>query len=399
MLLKSLKKEYSNYKLHEKSIMYYMVDSSLDDNTVEELFVRMNTGGSQLSNAEIILSKLTTKWKSKARNRINGLIDSINNGHNKENKYIYDFSIDLDLIMKSYLVLLDKQSVSFKLSKILNDDNLINEMENKFEPISYALKNAFAFVKEYGFDHKVLRSNNAIIPIAYLIYKHNLYSEKSNYFLETKKYIPLQKTIIRWLCVTILSGFWSGANDSNLVLIRKTLNEYNGKIENLDFYQQLKSNSSIAGDMNKDIDFINNTLLTSSYNSSNTYAILCILYLNNKNFTSYIRNQYDIDHIFPQNKFKDAILDENNIDINKRAFYKENYNSLPNLQLLTPKENREEKRHKYFDEWINEYYDPSKIEDVLETHYIDKVYKFDQFETMFNKRKKVLAEKLLEIFK
>ena len=87
--------------------------------------------------------------------------------------------------------------------------------------------------------------------------------------------------MIKWLCVTILSGFWSGANDTRLVLIRKTINSYKGKIKDLDFYNQLKTNNDLASFMKIDINDINNTILKYTYNSSNSYSVLCILYLNN----------------------------------------------------------------------------------------------------------------------
>lgn len=396
---KSKKKIFRLYdKLNEESIMYYMVDNSLDDDLIEELFVRMNTGGNQLSNAEIILSKLSTKWESNARNLINQLIDDINNWHKEDNKYVYDYSINLDFVMKAILVLLDKQSVSFKLNDILKNDELIKEMENNFENIGYALKNAFAFVNEYGFNHNVLRSNNAIIPIAYLLYKNKIYNSKSKYFFDSTKYKNLQKSMIKWLCVTILSGFWSGANDTRLVLIRKTINSYKGKIKDLDFYNQLKTNNDLASFMKIDINDINNTILKYTYNSSNSYSVLCILYLNNDKSSNYIRSHYDIDHIFPKSKFNDQYFDEKNIDEKNRKFYKENYNLLPNLQLLTEKENRSDKRDKDFDVWIKEFYNENEIQNVLENNYIDKVYKFNQFKTMFNTRKKVLANELLKIF-
>ena len=376
--------------LEEQSIMYYMVDNTLNDEEIEELFVRMNTGGSQLSNAEIILSKLSTKWKLNARYLVNKLIDDINNRHQEKDKYVYDYLIKLDFIMKSTLVLLDKQNVSFKLNDILNNDDLINEMENQFENIGYALKNAFTFVKEYGFNHNALKSNNAIIPIAYLIYKNKLYGSNSDYFLKQSKYKNLQKTIIKWLCATILSGFWSGANDKDLVNMRKAINEYKGSIISLNFYNQLRSVSDIKISLDE--------VLKYSYNSSCSYPVLCVLYLNNEAFSNYIREKYDMDHIFPKSKFNDKYFDEENIPEKDRHFYKDNCNLLPNLQLLTQKENREDKKAKYFDVWINEFYTEKEIENVLKNNYIDKVYKFNQFKLMYNNRKKALADKLKEIF-
>lgn len=387
-------------KLNEKSIMYYFVDNKLDDDSIEELFIRMNTGGNQLSNSEIILSKLSTKWEINARDSINKLIDDINNWRKdpKDNKYKYDFSINLDLIMKSYFVLLDKQNVSFKLGEILNNDKLIKEMENSFEKIEQSLKNAFAFIEAYGFNHNVLRSNNAIIPIAYLIYKHKLYSKNPRHFLEKSELISLQHSIIKWLCVSILSDFWSGANDTSLVNIRTILSNYKGDIKNLDFYHKLKSNSEIGSNLTINKKMIDDTILNYSYNSSNAYSVLCILYLNNKN-TDYIKHTYDVDHIFPKSKFCEKIYNEQGISKSDRKFYKNNHNLLPNLQLLSKNENRVDKKDKYFDEWIEEYYKPNQIKELLTNNYIDKVYKFNEFKEMFNNRKKALSKALLEIIK
>ena len=125
---------------------------------------------------------------------------------------------------------------------------------------------------------------------------------------------------------------------------------------------------------------------------------MCILYLNNDKSSNYIRSHYDIDHIFPKSKFNDQYFDEKDIDEKNRKFYKENCNLLPNLQLLTEKENRSDKRDKDFDVWIKEFYNENEIQSVLDNNYIDKVYKFNQFKTMFNTRKKVLANELLKIF-
>ena len=105
-----------------------------------------------------------------------------------------------------------------------------------------------------------------------------------------------------------------------------------------------------------------------------------------------------MDHIFPKSKFNDKYFDEENIPEKDRHFYKDNCNLLPNLQLLTQKENRADKKAKYFDVWINEFYTEKEIENVLKNNYIDKVYKFNQFKLMYNNRKKALADKLKEIF-
>lgn len=387
-------------KLYNRSIKYHMVGRNLDDDSVEELFVRMNTGGSQLSNSEIILSKLSTHWKKlNARDEVNSLIDKINNYHrNDDDKRVYDYSISLDFVMKSMLVLLDEPSVTFKINKIINDGNLLTKMEDRFNSIKDVLKAAFAFVKKYGFTHEVLRSNNAIIPIAYLLYKKLPKGETYKSFLDNKEYINLKKSMIKWLCFTILSNYWGGANDTLLVSLRKAINEYTGDIKDLDFYNYFKSID--ARSSSRKMNY--NTLLNLSYESNNAevYPVLCVLYLNNNNYSSYIEGRYDVDHIFPQAKFNDECYDENNINKKKRKFYNKNLNLLPNLQLLKAVENREEKKAKYFDEWIREFYKTDdEIRRVLNDNFIDEVYKFDQFKIMFEKRKETLAKKLEDIFK
>ena len=382
-------------KLYSRSIKYHLVGNALDDDSVEELFVRMNTGGSQLSNAEIILSKLSTQWKKlNARDQVNGLIDDINHYHkDSEGKWVNDYSINLDFVMKAMLVLLDQPSVSFKIKNIINDGDLIICMQDKFPEISEILKITFNFVNKYGFNHDVLRSNNAVISIAYLIMK---LKDKRKDFLESNDYENLRKSLIKWLCVTIISNYWSGANDTTLVSIRKAINNYNGDYKDLNFFDYFKSNSSLPAI--KKINY--NNLLSKSYDKNNgdIYPILCVLYLNSNNFIKYVEGHYDIDHIFPESKFNDECYDANNINKKKRKFYTNNYNLLPNLQLLKSTDNRKYKRDLYFDEWVRKYYKtPTSKKQLLKDNYIDKVYSFDEFRIMFEKRKETLTRELKKI--
>ena len=155
------------FKLYEiihknKSINFFLEkDESLDK--VLNIFIRVNSGGTQLSYSDLLLSIATAQWKEKdAREEITSFVDEIN--------AIGDgFNINKDFVLKSCLVLSDFKDIAFKVDNF-NQQNMI-KIEKSWDKISEAIKSAFLLLSSLGYHRETLTSNNAIIPIAYYLNK------------------------------------------------------------------------------------------------------------------------------------------------------------------------------------------------------------------------------------
>jgi uncharacterized protein with ParB-like and HNH nuclease domain len=124
------KAEFANealYKLWEvihknKSINFFLEKGeSLDK--VLNIFIRVNSGGTQLSYSDLLLSIATAQWKEKdAREEITEFVDEIN--------AIGDgFNINKDFVLKSCLVISGFRDIAFKVDNF-NCKNLTRCLQN-----------------------------------------------------------------------------------------------------------------------------------------------------------------------------------------------------------------------------------------------------------------------------
>ena len=158
--------------------------------------------------------------------------------------------------------------------------------------------------------------------------------------------------------------------------MEKIISEFRGKTKSLIF----------------DEDEIEN-LTVYKYGQNYNYSVLSLLYP-----TFDFKNKFHIDHIFPKSIFKRSKLERYGVLNNKADFYLDNYNCLPNLQLLEGIPNQEKSSQEYH-KWLDETYpDREKRIAYMNKHYIPeanlKVYNFEDF---YYQRKALLIEKFKEI--
>ena len=70
-------------------------------------------------------------------------------------------------MLKTALVLSDFTDIAFKVDNF-NKQNMI-KIENNWDNIKKAIKQAVLLVSSFGYSGETLTSNNALIPIAYYI--------------------------------------------------------------------------------------------------------------------------------------------------------------------------------------------------------------------------------------
>ena len=345
-------------------------DESLDK--VLNIFIRVNSGGTQLSYSDLLLSIATAQWKEKdAREEITSFVDEINN--------IGDgFKVNKDFVLKSCLVIGDFKDIAFKVDNF-NRKNMLH-IENNWTEITKAIKSAIILLSSLGYHRDTLTSNNALIPIAY--YLHKIGSPDN--FTESSKYKEDREVIFKWLVIALLKRTFGGQPDNVLRPIREVIRD--SKTERFPFIEILDRLKGSTKTMSFDDDEIDN-LLYYKYGQSYTYSVLAFIYP-----TLDFRNKFHQDHIFPKKLFTRKRLLKKGIDESKIDFYLEKYNCLANLQLLEGIPNQE-KSGKEFKDWIKEKY-PEKNDrkSYMKTHYVPDVeLSLENFEGFIKERERLIT--------
>jgi hypothetical protein len=363
------------FKLYEvvhknKSINFFLEKSeSLDK--VLNIFIRVNSGGTQLSYSDLLLSIATAQWKEKdAREEITLFVDEIN-------KVGDSFKVNKDFVLKSCLVLSGIKNIAFKVDNF-NQENMLN-IEQKWEEISRAVKASFNLISSLGYHRDTLTSNNALIPIAAYLYKIGC----PDNFTEALQHKENREKIFKWLVMVLLKMTFSGQSDNVLRLIREVVNNSENDFPVNKIINKLKGTSKSI--IFNDDDIYN--LLYYKYAGSYTYSVLAFMYPSLD-----FRNKFHQDHIFPKKLFTKKCLLKNNIPEDDIEIFLSNYNCLGNLQLLEGIPNQE-KSGKDFNVWIKEKY--PNINDrkaYTKKHYIPDVdLSINNFKEFFKKREELIV--------
>lgn len=358
----------------DKIINYYLEENeSLD--RVLNIFIRVNSAGNPLSYSDLLLSIATAQWQTKdAREEILNFVDEINGIGD-------DFDFTKDFVLKTCLVLLDFPDIAFSVDNF-NSKNM-SSIEKSWENITEAIKTAVQLISSFGFNHKNLTSNNAIIPICYFIYKN----KNPKNFVSSSKHNKDRKLIKEWLLRALLKRVFGGHVDTVLSSTREVVKK-NLKVfpyeKIIKKYKGTEKSLLFSGD---EVD----NLMLSKYGSKYTFSILSLLYPNLS-----FRNNFHQDHIFPKGHFStNKKLKKKGVCEEDFEEFKDNCNYLGNLQLLEETPNLE-KRDKDFEVWLKETCpDRQKKKDYMERHMIPDVeLRFDNFMTFFVERNKILRKKL-----
>lgn len=353
-----------------RSINFFLErDESLDK--VLNIFIRVNSGGTQLNYSDLLLSIATAQWKEKdAREEITSFVDQIN--------AVGDgFNINKDLVLKSCLVL-GGFNIAFKVDNF-NQNNML-KIEEEWDDISQSLMNAMILLSTFGYHQDTLTSNNAIIPIAYYLKR---IGNPAN-FADSSRYGKDRSRIFRWLVIALLKRIFSGQPDAVLRPIRDVISSSTEQFPLEQIEDRLRGTSKSMSFNEEDID----NLLRYQYGQAYTYSVLAFLYPSLD-----FRNKFHQDHIFPKKLFARKQLEARGIAESEIEDFLESYNRLGNLQLLEGVPNQE-KSGKEFSSWLRERY-PNRLDRAtyMERHYIPDVdLSLANFREFFSEREKLLVE-------
>jgi len=195
----------------EKGILSYYRETSQSLDKVLNIFIRINSGGTKLSYSDLLLSIATAQWETKdAREEIITIVDEINEIGN-------GFNVDKDFILKSSLILSDFKDFAFKVDNF-NKSNML-KIEKNWDSITKSLKLAVQLVSSFGYDRETLSSNNALIPIAYYLYK----IQAKDSFITSNSNLEDKKRIRKWLVLSLIKRAFSGQPDNVLRPIRELI--------------------------------------------------------------------------------------------------------------------------------------------------------------------------------
>lgn len=322
---KNLLKLYKIYNAcgDESILNFYSIDEvSYDD--VLNIFVRINSSGTYLSKTDLLFSTIVSGWKD-GREKIQNLIKEMNNKGG-------GFNFNRDFIMRTCLVFTGS-AVNLKIDSFKKDT--VDSIRNEFDNIKKALIKTVKMLVDLGFCRDNISSYNALIPVAYYIYRGGTDSEESLNGLR------------KYLVVSFLKNIYGVASNSALTNTRAVLNK-------------TKCASTPFGlEIFKDIVLVGNRKFTMSrdeiegyFNKEKswyTFLLLTVLYPNMK----LGQIEWHQDHVHPYTSFNIGKLRAAGItDRETVKLWQYQGNTLPNLQLLEGKEN-ESKNKTTLIEWCN----------------------------------------------
>ena len=277
------------------------------DEDVVEIFIRANSGGTQLEKSDLLFTLLVANWEE-AEDKITDLLEDLN-------RTGYDFH--RDFIIKLCLVLLNEGS-KYDIKKLKNTE-IINKIRLEWDNIS----NAIRFIKDFLFDNTYLKtketlaSDLSLIPLIYFKYHFSDKWQNENAYVD-------------YLIKVNLTGAFGGVSDMfNDGLIEVVRNDKDFIKENI--YTFIKEKG-------KALQLTDKKLFELSYTSKKqTHLLFNIWYGFNYN-PSFKGNSPQIDHIFPQTQLK-SIKIENEFGKSVSKYKKSDIDQLANLMLLTAIEN------------------------------------------------------------
>lgn len=351
----------------DQIINYFEVEKDSID-SVLDIFVRVNSGGTVLSKSDLLFSTIVSHW-DKARDEIDKLLAEIN-------KTGEGYKFTNDFIMRTCLYLLD-MSVTLKVETFKKESVL--QIRDSWESIKKAIKDTVNLLNEFGFNSENIISYVAVSPMVYYRYKGGNYDAESK--AELRKYIVIAQ----------VKQIFGTASNSALTSIREALKKGPTDSFSMDNLKSVR----FTGDRTlkytpEEVDAMFDTYEIGAY----TFMLLSLLYPNLK----YSQKGFHQDHMHPytgfeEDKIKDLVLQDGSvIDDATKEDWRRRRNTLANLQLLEGREN-ESKNATPLVDWLKE---PENKDNVK--FLPDGIsYELSNFEEFMQKRQELMSKLLKDI--
>ena len=351
----------------DEIINYFEVQTDSID-SVLDIFVRVNSGGTVLSKSDLLFSTIVSHW-DKARDEIDKLLAEIN-------KIGEGYKFSNHFIMRTCLYVLD-MSVTLKVETFKKESVL--KIKNNWENIRKTIKDTVDLLNEFGFNSENIISYVAVSPMVYYRFKGGNFDAESK--SELRKYIVISQ----------VRQVFGAATNSALTSIREALKA--APTDSFKMGNLLKvrfTGERTLRYTSEEIDAMFDTYEIGAY----TFMLLSLLYPNLK----YSQKGFHQDHMHPYAGFEESKIanlklpDGSIIDDVRKDEWRRRRNTLANLQLLEGREN-ERKNATPLVDWIkftanseNAKYMPS-----------DSSFELSHFEDFMDKRQKLMSDALKAI--
>lgn len=319
----------------EKQIVNYYLERDQDLDKVLNVFIRVNSGGTQLSYSDLLLSIATARWTQyDARQVIHDLVDDLNRTGE-------GFSLNKDFVLKSSLVLADIPDIAFRVRNFTREN--VEKIENCWQQISDALRAAVGLASKVGFNGHTLTANNVLVPIAYYLMVRKIPVG----FLESNSFATDRKLVHEWIVRALLkSGTFGSGLDTTLRTARSSIQTANGKfpVDILD-----RNFASIGKALRFEEEEIDD-LIDHGFGHPDTFSVLSLLYPGVD-----LNNRFHVDHIFPKARFTKQRLRCAGVPEEEIEAHMDCVNRVANLQLLEGTANLE-KSEKMPADWLKSQY-------------------------------------------
>jgi Protein of unknown function (DUF1524) len=350
-------------------VLSYHTETDPDHERILEIFVRANSGGTELSKSDLLLSTLTLHWGAEnAREVINAFVEELNGNLTRKNR------LNKDFVMKACLVLLNLP-VAYRVSSFTKDT--CARIKERWDDIRHATRRAVDAANAFGIDESTLTSANALIPIAFYLYQHPKLTLRGESAVEVANAARVRV----WLLSVLLNRVLGGSSDSILTKLREALqmnHRPNGDFPIAAVDEAVRAAGRIAASSQDAVE----NVLGITYGEDTCFLALSLLY-DERNWGTI---QYSIDHLFSQDDFKGKNVPDH---------IKELRDDFGNLALVIGDENSG-KKNRPLDEWL-----ATRSQEYLKRHLIftdQSLWHMEKYENFLIERRKLLKAKVQQVF-
>jgi hypothetical protein len=367
------------FMIHEEPVISHHEEEDQDIDRVLNIFIRVNSAGTQLSYSDLLLSIATAQWTERdAREEIYQLVDALNETGQ-------GFGFSKDLVLKAGLLMTDAGDVRFKVANF-NSKNMAG-LETNWDRVGQALKVSAQLLASFGFSDRTLAADSVLAPVADYLFHRGV----DQSYLTSSQHAEDRERIRGWVIKSLLkAGVWGSGLDTLLVTIRRVIREHAASAFPVEQIQSAmaKSGKSLRFEPEEIED-----LVGTQYGKARAFALLALLYPGID-----VKNEFHVDHVFPRSRFTRTKLEQAGIAAEHIQVFMDQVDRLPNLQLLEGPVN-ESKQAMLPLEWAEQRYpDPKPRGLYLAGHDLDGLpAALTDFLAFFDQRRERMVEKLLPL--
>jgi uncharacterized protein with ParB-like and HNH nuclease domain len=347
--------------ISEQPNVTYFEETEKSLDKVLNIFIRVNSGGMQLSRSDLLMSLLTATFGTDIKGEMEVFVKTL-----QENGFGV---FSRDHILKTCLMLTGHSHV-FKLANFSKSN--IRAVETQWKEICEYISITTRLLASLGYRNG-LSSGYVITAIAYYLYNRKI----------NKPSLEDKEAIAMFVRIAQLRAFFSAGLDGKLTKVKEQMDAAKDFKDFLELANKNIERFKITPD---DVEWY---VENEKYGYWTVLPLLQLLYPN----LNYSYSNFHIDHIYPKSKFN-----KDNVELDPVFYGKAN--DLFNLQLLEGIEN-EEKSSKDPESWLNSVYkEPKARKEYLSKNYIPKDFILDwkSFGDFEIERKKRIRKKLYAAF-